>query len=484
MRHLNSNITRMLCLTLVAAVLAACNYKPQEMRGRDPRPTGHITSPTPDPISQTVYIPIGFMGWLPVTMMVQPYPVDPIDPATGQITRDCIYIAQVFPQGGVPPYQRLMIDFKPTGGGGAAEKIGIVTWIIRTVRQSLGYTCPASSSPSQCRPKGIEAVYKAIVNSAWKRIVYVSMMLVIIFYGISLVFGAVNPSPYQVFIVVFKMVVAWFLLGSGDKSWDNFAYYVYETVETFVNSMTSNLSMMFGGSVVRNPIVQTTENFNVADELLSKIFNFNFVKLSLALSVTGWFGWAYAAALLGAMVAYIMAMIFAIRVFLMALIARNVLYALAPIFVSFILFKETKSLFDNWIAQLISFTLQPIMVFAFLGMFHEIMFGFFAFILQREQGGMVCYMPLGQTMMGGKQQDLYFWQIVLGNDPTKPPLSGPFSTPPVDMLQTFSLIVIMGALTQMMRWTEVAAYRISGGFTSAMNQFPSTWDSFMRYRKR
>ncbi len=49
------------------------------------------------------------------------------------------------------------------------------------------------------------------------------------------------------------------------------------------------------------------------------------------------------------------------------------LVTLAPIFVSFALFKPTRALFDKWVQYLISFSFQMVIVFAFLGMAFSIM---------------------------------------------------------------------------------------------------------------
>ena len=49
------------------------------------------------------------------------------------------------------------------------------------------------------------------------------------------------------------------------------------------------------------------------------------------------------------------------------------LVTLAPIYVSFGLFKPTRSLFDKWVQYLISFSFQMVIVFAFLGMAFNIM---------------------------------------------------------------------------------------------------------------
>lgn len=48
-------------------------------------------------------------------------------------------------------------------------------------------------------------------------------------------------------------------------------------------------------------------------------------------------------------------------------ILSSLLILLSPIFVPFILFEATKKMFDQWVAKLITFSLYPVMIFAFLG---------------------------------------------------------------------------------------------------------------------
>lgn len=55
------------------------------------------------------------------------------------------------------------------------------------------------------------------------------------------------------------------------------------------------------------------------------------------------------------------------------LLGISFLVTLAPIYVSFALFKPTRTLFDKWIQYLISFSFQMVIVFAFLGMAFNIM---------------------------------------------------------------------------------------------------------------
>jgi type IV secretory pathway VirB6-like protein len=55
------------------------------------------------------------------------------------------------------------------------------------------------------------------------------------------------------------------------------------------------------------------------------------------------------------------------------LLGLTFLTVLAPIYISFALFKPTRTLFDKWVKYLISFSFQMVIVFAFLGMVFYIM---------------------------------------------------------------------------------------------------------------
>lgn len=66
---------------------------------------------------------------------------------------------------------------------------------------------------------------------------------------------------------------------------------------------------------------------------------------------------------------FIMALISAVTIYLTSLIALYLLLSMAPIFISFLLFQRTKSLFDGWISQLATNALSPIFLFAYISLF-------------------------------------------------------------------------------------------------------------------
>jgi type IV secretory pathway VirB6-like protein len=55
--------------------------------------------------------------------------------------------------------------------------------------------------------------------------------------------------------------------------------------------------------------------------------------------------------------------------YIKCIIGLSFMLALAPIFIILILFQRTYKLFEGWLSMVINFALQPILMFAFLGLF-------------------------------------------------------------------------------------------------------------------
>lgn len=81
----------------------------------------------------------------------------------------------------------------------------------------------------------------------------------------------------------------------------------------------------------------------------------------------------------GIFIAFLLSIaVYFVRLFAMAIVALAIVSYLAVIFVPFSLFKPTKPYFDSWLKLLLSFSLQPVVVAAFLslliGVFDEMIF--------------------------------------------------------------------------------------------------------------
>ena len=118
----------------------------------------------------------------------------------------------------------------------------------------------------------------------------------------------------------------------------------------------------------------------IAPQTLSKLFSLLFVD---------WLGFIYI--LLFFFALYFVTLIFfdAAVIYLTALISIGLIIVMGPIFICFLLFNITKSLFENWLKQLISYALQPLILFTGLV--------FISMILRQEIYGSLGFKVCKQT---------------------------------------------------------------------------------------
>ena len=91
--------------------------------------------------------------------------------------------------------------------------------------------------------------------------------------------------------------------------------------------------------------------------------------LIIAAFFTGGIGLIMALSVLIMAVCLIMAVIRAMHIFISSAIAIVIYVFISPIIIPLVLFEKTKSIFDSWLMQLMSFTLSPIVLFAYLAIF-------------------------------------------------------------------------------------------------------------------
>jgi len=101
--------------------------------------------------------------------------------------------------------------------------------------------------------------------------------------------------------------------------------------------------------------------------------------LIIAAFFTGGIGLIMALSVLIMAVCLIMATIRAMHIFISSAIAIVIYIFISPIIIPLVLFEKTKNIFDAWLMQLMSFSLSPIVLFAYLAIFislsEEIMYG-------------------------------------------------------------------------------------------------------------
>lgn len=400
------------------------------------------------------------------------------------------------------------------------QRMGVATYVHETVRHFMG-----------ALSKLIFMMFGAIGIGF---VLQLAAILMIMFWGLGVILGYTNEgSGYGLFLTVFKMSVILYFA----TNWDGFSENVRSVVEAVVDDFTALVAVVFSpshsfedvchvdptrminlpglgwvpietsvistvmseiGNAINNaqtgvpaaarikaPTVFPHSTWNnpgpfcIVDYTFSQFWNFKMIKVLLACIFSGFSGWIYGLILAWAMIGYLFAMVSAMWVFLIAFIARSLLYAIAPLFIGFALFKQTRSLFDGWVQQLFNFTLQPMFLFAFLGIFHKMINEMFKVTLERidietvsqpvnaaaqiKSQTLVCYERLTTEL----EYPLYWWRFRVDQGSAQKVVEGYNADNPINLFSILIVAILVHIMKNLTQWVVLAASSISQGFLSA-----------------
>ena len=195
------------------------------------------------------------------------------------------------------------------------------------------------------------------------------------------------------FVFIFAMNWGEFygLIGSASLSFTD------EMLGYFLNVFSFKFSV---GSVT----ISIQESvFGKLDYFIAKIFGMKMMAVISALFLAGGSsGPIYALLILMAIFFVFKSILLIVIVYCFSLFARAMLFAIAPIFITFLLFKPTQPLFDAWMRQVVNYSLQPVLVGAFVGVFLAILQPFFQEFLKYQ----LCWQQIDST------RETYSWVFI------------------------------------------------------------------------
>lgn len=224
-----------------------------------------------------------------------------------------------------------------------------ISWCIDLVKTALFGN--GSGRDYQNGGEGIiPAIYESIVaNSSFVSTVRAALILYVIFAAFGFLLGSIELTQKELMNRVLKVIFMTILI--SPNSWEFFNEHVfiwfYEGTD-FVIGILQQVAASGPGS--SNPLA-----FFFSEEI--------FIKLSSLLFAVST-GWIY-------IIVYVIMLIFIVIIYfdaavlyMTALIMVGVLIVVAPIFILLALFEQTKSFFENWLKQIMSYTIQMILVYA------------------------------------------------------------------------------------------------------------------------
>ena len=213
-----------------------------------------------------------------------------------------------------------------------------------------------------------EASYKLfhafVENEAYQSAVNGAIVLMIAIFGVAFTIGVVQASFGQVLIRLVKLGIIFTLISSG--GWEFFS----QTMVKFFTDGTDELVRGVMAIGMGAPVPEDATPFYQLDKLAEFVINPETIAQVLGSFFQGGpFGALMAGMTIIVTFGFVMLMLKALERYAISLVVRTLLLGMAPIFFVFLLFDRTKTLFTGWLNAIISFSLQPILLFTFLSFF-------------------------------------------------------------------------------------------------------------------
>lgn len=329
-----------------------------------------------------------------------------------------------------------------------SEKVGVVSYLTITIRHEV--------------MKSSKKIFEKIINNdGFKNLVKAAMALFVIMYAIAITLGIANPSPAELVVRGAKMAMIFFLL----TSWDNFNDDVVEFFEAFVDSLTNIMtSAVTGADIQGNDVMSFIDT-----KVLGYLFSVKFAVTigAVATATANGAGLIIAPLIMGILLSYLWSLVMGVQIYLLSTIARALLYAVAPIFLIFILFQQTKALFDGWLKQLMNFSLQPVLLISFMAFFNGVFFNYLDNLFKDNYR--VCFTQTPTTGQAFELSNFTFQTLEDGKE-----VSAKQVTQTMNIFNLFVTMILAMTMVKMNQWVVASASQLTEGglsFQGTMGNF-------------
>gem|GEM_PF-3892069 len=239
-----------------------------------------------------------------------------------------------------------------------------------------------------------------VTNSSYIHLAQAALGLMIVFYGFFFMMGMTDDVQNDVLKRVLRFAIVSILI--SPSSWYFFNKYLFGIfiggIDTLISMLAGNFMGTGGGlngvstaSIGGNP-------FAFIDGTISTFFNGNtLIKLMglLGLMFSNPTALIYFIVICVGMFYFFEAVVSAAVLYVLCMLALSLVMIVGPIYMIFILFEHTQNYFKRWIRMMISFTLQPVLVFTALAIFNVFIYSALYQLLHYR----VCWQPLVSTVI-------------------------------------------------------------------------------------
>ncbi|WP_264328745.1 TrbL/VirB6 family protein [Wolbachia endosymbiont (group A) of Andrena hattorfiana] len=277
------------------------------------------------------------------------------------------------------------------------------------------------------------------------------LTLYVIFTVVGYMLGTIQLSKFDFIVRIFK--IAFIAFAFSDRSWELFG----TTLSRLFIDGSTYLVDSFSGY-----IGEGGRKFAFLDLTAGVLFTAETWLKFLSLMLSGPFGFIAFSAILYATFAFLKCIISATFKYVISTVLVAFLLSLTPLFIVFILFQQTKPLFDNWIKTLAHVAVQPVILFSSLSLLNQLMYS----VLYNLTNFSACYQCL--ISVNFLSYDLCSMKSILplGYSPgtnvdvalsTGERAGGHFAALPIDLIQAFMYLIIASAMESFVSISEAMA---------------------------
>jgi len=264
----------------------------------------------------------------------------------------------------------------------------------------------------------VEKFYLRLISSnVYQDSLRVFLILYITMFGFGFFLGLTSFTQTELLNRLMKIGIIYLFVGvDGWYFFEQFfVQFFKDGTDYLVFAMTSAFE---GGAFTSSSITEAFEQMNFHDK--SVLFNNVDKNIMLMFSdqaqakiwglfFNSFFGWIYVFIIYGAIFSYIFTIANAMLIYLVAQVFISILLSLGPIFFILLLFDKTKAMFDKWLSNLISFSLQQIFLLTVLGFFNMLLYEIFKFVMSYR----VCWAPVWviRFPVVGSLELFSYWKI-------------------------------------------------------------------------
>lgn len=259
----------------------------------------------------------------------------------------------------------------------------------------------------------LENFYKSVISDkSYKMIIKTCFALMFSFYGLYFLLGMAEFTQEDLIKKAIKISFVYLMIGTD--GWEFYNRFFVRFFKEGIDYLTFSIAAAFSDDdAINNAIMQ--------NKLYDKTILFDSINSSLRLlisdKITARIWGVFFSSLAGPI--YLIIIFCAIMTFLVSILTALLLYVTAQFFISFLLafgpiffvllvFEKTKNMFDKWISNLISFSLEQIFLITCISLFNSLAYN----IIKSTFSYRVCMKPLFSIDWGFKKFNFFtFWRI-------------------------------------------------------------------------